>query len=118
MPLATGMSLMMSMLALKAKRKEAKYVIISRIDQKTCLKSIISANLTPIVIELVENGDALETDLDSIWFKIEEIKAENIVCLYSTTSCFAPWNPDKIVEIAKLAKEFEIPHLINNAYGI
>lgn len=40
------------------------------------------------------------------------------MCLYTTTSCFAPWLPDNIVEIAKLSKENGLFHLINNAYGV
>ena len=46
-PMATGMSLALCQLALKAKRSnpEAKYVIWSRIDQKSCFKSILTAGL-------------------------------------------------------------------------
>ena len=51
LPLATGMGLVMSFLTLAEERPERKYVIWSRIDQKTCLKSIKTANLEPIVIE-------------------------------------------------------------------
>jgi O-phospho-L-seryl-tRNASec:L-selenocysteinyl-tRNA synthase len=36
----------------------------------------------------------------------------------STTSCFAPRQPDAIDEIAKLCKEFNVAHVINNAYGL
>ena len=36
----------------------------------------------------------------------------------STTSCFAPRQPDAIDEIAKLCKEFQVAHVINNAYGL
>ena len=36
----------------------------------------------------------------------------------STTSCFAPRNMDNIIELAKLAKIFNVPHVINNAYGL
>ncbi len=52
LPLATGMSLSLALLTLHEQRPTAKIVIWSRIDQKTCLKSILTANLTPIVIEL------------------------------------------------------------------
>ena len=46
-PMATGMSLALCQLALKAKRPNpnAKYVIWSRIDQKSCFKSILTAGL-------------------------------------------------------------------------
>jgi O-phospho-L-seryl-tRNASec:L-selenocysteinyl-tRNA synthase len=50
--------------------------------------------------------------------KIEELGAENILCVLPTTSCFAPRVPDKIEEIAKICKEKDIFHVINNAYGL
>lgn len=40
------------------------------------------------------------------------------MCLFSCTSCFAPRAADNAVALAELAAEFDIPHLINNAYGI
>ena len=42
----------MSLLTLAGENPDKKYVIWSRIDQKTCLKAIETANLIPIVIEL------------------------------------------------------------------
>ena len=59
LPLATGMSITLTLLTLKAQRPECKYVIWPRIDQKTCLKAITAANLTPIVIEPKLVGDEL-----------------------------------------------------------
>ena len=50
LPMATGMALTMVFLTLAEKNPGKKYVIWPRIDQKTCLKSIVTANLTPIVI--------------------------------------------------------------------
>ena len=94
LPTATGMSLSMVFLTLAGLRPKAKYVIWSRIDQKTCLKSIISANLEPISIELKLDGDHLETDLDGINAAVEKVGAENVLAIVSTTSCFAPRTPD------------------------
>jgi O-phospho-L-seryl-tRNASec:L-selenocysteinyl-tRNA synthase len=42
-PVATGMALMLCMLSWKQKKPDAKYVIWSRIDQKSCFKSILTA---------------------------------------------------------------------------
>ena len=42
-PMATGMSLVLCMLSMRQHRPEAKYVIWPRIDQKSCIKSIITA---------------------------------------------------------------------------
>jgi len=50
LPLATGMSLTMALLTLHEQKPERKYVIWSRIDQKTCLKAVHTANLTPVIV--------------------------------------------------------------------
>jgi len=59
LPFATGMSITMTLLTLKSLKPECKYVIWPRIDQKTCLKAITAANLTPIVVEELLLGDEL-----------------------------------------------------------
>lgn len=59
LPLATGMALTMSFLTLISENPGKKFVIFPRIDQKTCLKSIYAANLTPIVVEQKLVGDEL-----------------------------------------------------------
>ena len=43
LPVATGMSLVMTLLTLKQQRPGAKYVIWPRIDQKSCFKCILTA---------------------------------------------------------------------------
>ncbi|GMH40742.1 hypothetical protein BSKO_08646 [Bryopsis sp. KO-2023] len=119
LPLATGMAITMTLLALKAQRPpQARYVLWSRIDQKTCLKAIASANLIPIVIENIFEGDELRTDLLAVENKIKELGSDNIVCVATTTSCFAPRGTDKIVDVATLCLASGVPHIINNAYGV
>lgn len=66
LPLATGMSLSLTLLTLKAEYPDKEYVIFSRIDQKTCLKAIKTANLEPIIVEPVEEGEELTTDIEHI----------------------------------------------------
>ena len=44
--------------------------------------------------------------------------AERVLCVLSTTSCFAPRVPDAVEELAKLCKRRGIGHVINNAYGL
>lgn len=118
-PLATGMSLLLCLLTLRQQKPAAKCVLWSRIDQKSCFKSIITAGLTPIIVEpqLNDNG-SLTTNLKALTQKVEDIGAENILCFCTTTSCFAPRNSDDIIEVAKLAAQYELPHLVNNAYGL
>ena len=66
LPFATGMSITLSLLALKSLKPNAEYVLWPRIDQKTCLKSILTANLKPIWIEPVLEGDELRTNIEAL----------------------------------------------------
>jgi len=119
LPFATGMSITLTLLALKAQRgAEAEYVIWPRIDQKTCLKSMLAANLKPVVIEPIMEGDELRTDLEQVEAKIKELGPSKVLAIFTTTSCFAPRAYDSVVEVAKLCKEHKIYHVVNNAYGL
>lgn len=48
-----------------------------------------------MVIQNLLEGDELRTDLGAVEQKIQELGAENILCVHSTTSCFAPRVPDR-----------------------
>jgi hypothetical protein len=41
------------------------------------------------------------TDVDAVREKIAELGEENVVCVLSTTSCFAPRTPDNVVELVR-----------------
>ena len=43
---------------------------------------------------------------------------ENVLCVLSTTSCFAPRVFDNVEEIAIICKKYDIFYVINNAYGL
>ena len=76
LPLATGMALTMTLLALTTPGRgegssgraggglAVRRVLWSRIDQKTCLKAITAAGLEPEVIDLLAQGDELVTDVE------------------------------------------------------
>merc|ERR550534_3602053 len=117
-PMATGMSLTLTMLSLKRQRPGAKYVVWSRIDQKSCFKSILTAGLEPAIIELIRVGDELQTDLTAMRDAVTTLGPENIVTIFTTTSCFAPRAPDDLVSVSQICKQFNIPHIVNNAYGL
>ena len=112
------MSLTLTMLALKKSRPQAKYVIWSRIDQKSCFKSILTAGLEPAIIELVRAGDELQTDLTAMRDAVTTLAPENVLAILSTTSCFAPRAPDDLVSVGQMCRQFDIPHVVNNAYGL
>lgn len=41
-----------------------------------------------------------------------------MLCVLSTTSCFAPRAIDNVEDIGTLCKEFDVYHMVNNAYGL
>jgi O-phospho-L-seryl-tRNASec:L-selenocysteinyl-tRNA synthase len=89
-----------------------------RIDQKTCFKSMFTANLIPIVIEPILINEELTTNIEEVNKQIELIGHDNILCIFSTTSCFAPRGYDNIKELSIISRKNKIFHVINNAYGI
>ncbi|KAL8455730.1 hypothetical protein Emag_000455 [Eimeria magna] len=117
-PLATGMSLSLCLSALRRLRPHADVVVISRIDQKSCIKAVSHAGLKlKVVDQLVGNDGALVTDLDAIQKAIAEA-TPRVLCVMSTTSSFAPRQPDLIPQIAEMCKRMDVFHLVNNAYGL
>ena len=48
-PMATGMSLSFIYGTLRHDRPEARYIIMPRIDQKSCIKSIVTAGKTKVI---------------------------------------------------------------------
>ncbi|XP_033757533.1 O-phosphoseryl-tRNA(Sec) selenium transferase-like [Pecten maximus] len=54
-PMATGMSMVLSMLTFRQSRPDAKFVIWPRIDQKSCIKSIITAGISFPLIGLLNS---------------------------------------------------------------
>ncbi|CAF1179969.1 unnamed protein product [Adineta steineri] len=117
-PMATGMTMTLCLLTLKKQRPNSRYVLWSRIDQKSCFKSILTANLEPIIIEQIENNNYLQTNIDEFEKQIQQLNPNDICCIISTTSCFAPRAIDNIQSLSNLCKTYSIPHLINNAYGL
>ena len=53
-PVSTGMAMVLCLLSLRLKRPHAKYVVWSRIDQKSCFKAILTAGYIPIIVDLVK----------------------------------------------------------------
>jgi len=49
----------------------------------------------PVIVENVEEGDELRTDLAAVEKQIKDLGQENVLCIMTTTSCFAPRIPDR-----------------------
>ncbi|CAL8069586.1 unnamed protein product [Calicophoron daubneyi] len=77
-PMATGMSLTLCLLAMKKRRPSgARFVIWPRIDQKSCFKSMLAAGLIPVPINLREGTtDSKRCDAceDQLFCDIESIR--------------------------------------------
>ena len=56
------------------------------------------------VVENLVEGDELRTDVDGVRRRIEEVGAANVLCVLSTTSCFAPRGVDKLLELGRLCE--------------
>uniref|UniRef100_A0A915PTI5 O-phosphoseryl-tRNA(Sec) selenium transferase n=1 Tax=Setaria digitata TaxID=48799 RepID=A0A915PTI5_9BILA len=119
-PVATGMALSLCLGAWRHTKRRAKFVVFLRIDQKSCFKSIFTAGFEPIIIDAIQEtmlSDGLTTDLTALEVVLKEQKDE-IIAVLSTTSCFAPRQPDNLIGIGKLCKKYAVKHLVNNAYGL
>ena len=81
--MATGMALRECFISLKLQRPQANNIIWPRIDQKSCLKSMLSIGLNVIVIEPKQSEKGLITDIDAIEAKIEELGLDSILVRFS-----------------------------------
>eukprot|EP00982_Pelagococcus_subviridis_P014584 31342-Pelagococcus_subviridis.AAC.23 len=122
LPLATGMTLTLTLLAIKKFRPAtARKVVWLRLDQKTCVKAVLSAGYELIVVEpRIVVGDQLETDVDAVERAVVETcgGAANVACVVTSTSGFAPRACDDVVAVAKACARLDVGHVINNAYGV
>ena len=117
-PLATGMAMHMIFCALRCVKPKAKYVLWMRIDQKSCLKAITSAGFIPIIVDNKLEGYQIVGNLDCLREKMKFYDPEEILCVVSCSSCFAPRAFDDLVQIGAICKEYNVHHVVNNAYGV
>ena len=66
----------------------------------------------PLIVDCVQMDDFVETDTARIEALIDEIGADNIVCIFTTTSCFAPRAPDSVDKVGQLCKRHGIITLL------
>ncbi|KAK6049909.1 putative O-phosphoseryl-tRNA(Sec) selenium transferase [Cooperia oncophora] len=97
------MALSLCMGSWRRLRPEAKYVLWLRVDQKSCFKSIFHAGFEPLIVEPVRDGDALVSDIETV-NRILGQRAEEILCVMSTTSCFSPRSPDSLEAISSVCQ--------------
>ena len=114
-PVATGMSIALALAAARgASGVERNIVVFPRVDHDSPLKAIDLINLKPRVIEGNIHGDAVRIPVDGV----AEAINKHCAVILSTTTFFPPREADSIVEIARIASEENVFHIINNAYGV
>jgi O-phospho-L-seryl-tRNASec:L-selenocysteinyl-tRNA synthase len=89
-------------------------VVFPRVDHDSPLKAIRMVNLKPRIVEGSIYGDAVRIPVD----KIAEAVDEHCAAILSTTTFFPPREADSIVDVARIAAEENVFHIINNAYGV
>lgn len=114
-PLSTGMTLALALTeAREESGKEKNTVVYPRIDHDSPMKAIKLTNLQAKVVDGKIIGDAVRISIDDI----SEAVDRNCCAILSTTTFFPPREPDSTKEIAKIAAEQNVFHIINNAYGV
>ncbi|MBN1801389.1 MAG: O-phosphoseryl-tRNA(Sec) selenium transferase [Candidatus Lokiarchaeota archaeon] len=118
-PLATGMSLALTLSALKPKigdpeNEHKKCVIVPQIDHKSLLKALEFVGMTPKIAKGKVSGDAVRIPFEDVTGKYDD----SCFAVLSFTSYFPPREHDAIKEISKFAREKDLVHVIVNAYGV
>lgn len=71
------------------------------------------------MIDNIQEGDVIKVDFEEMKRQIDKIEnKKEILALLSVTSCFAPRESTSMEGFALLAKQRDIPHVANNAYGL
>ena len=108
------MGVALCLMALKRQRPGSKYVIWSRVDQKSCFKAILTAGLEPVIMSLIKHGDELRTDTHSLEDIVNQHGGPDAICAVVTaTSVFAPRVADDVpagddLMITQMLKNFGI----------
>ena len=106
-PVATGMGVALCLMALKRQRPGSKYVIWSRVDQKSCFKAILTAGLEPVIMSLIKHGDELRSDTHSLEDIVNQHGGPDAICAVVTaTSVFAPRVADDVPAGEEFGFEF------------
>ena len=118
-PTATGMAIALALRALARERPQARVVVWPRVDQKAAFKAVAFAGLTAVVVPMRLDGDELRTDVAAVEAAVRAHGGrEGVLCVLSTTSCFAPRACDDVAALAALAADLGVGHVVNNAYGV
>lgn len=91
-------------------RDTCRYVVWPRIDQKTCLKAIVAAGFEAVPVGNRLEAYEVRSDLDAIRETIQRLGPQNVACVLTTTSCFAPRGADCIVDVVSFQQACYCAH--------
>ncbi len=114
-PLCTGMSLSLTLGALKPDSSiNKRTILVPQIDHKSLLKSIDLMGFQTKIIPGQIFGDAVRIPIEQIRNNLDD----DCFAIISITSFFPPREHDNIKEISKFAQENNLVHIVINAYGV
>ena len=82
------------------------------------MQFINAQGLEPLVITGKLTGEEIRTNYEEVESVVKVYGVDNILCVLTTTSCFAPRATDSLEQISKLCKKENLFHVVNNAYGL
>ncbi|MHA2035270.1 MAG: O-phosphoseryl-tRNA(Sec) selenium transferase [Promethearchaeota archaeon] len=118
-PLCTGMSLSLTLGALRPKNDKnntniKNTVLVPQIDHNALLKAIDLMGLKTKVVKGKIQGDAVRIPIEDI----ESTLDDDCFAILSLTSFFPPREHDNLKDISRLAQKKGLIHIIINAYGV
>jgi O-phospho-L-seryl-tRNASec:L-selenocysteinyl-tRNA synthase len=131
MPCATGMTISLCLRACTQLPRQGpaphdsdndagpRVVVMTRVDQKACVKAVSHAGLALVVVENALEGHELAVRGDAVRAAIDAAGgAARVAAVLSSASAFAPRVPDDLAAIAAVCEELGVPHIVNNAFGV
>lgn len=113
LPVATGMALGLAT-SVARDMTGKREVVYPRVDHVSPMKGMQLVGMKINTVDGEVFGDAVRVPIG----QISKAISRETAAIVSTTTFFPPREPDDIKAIAKLANEENIPHIINNAYGV
>ncbi|MHA1683611.1 MAG: O-phosphoseryl-tRNA(Sec) selenium transferase [Promethearchaeota archaeon] len=122
LPVATGMSLATCLASIHQEHSkesnkdpwDKSEIIMPRLDHKSPIKGIKFAGFTLNTVASELSGDEVVVPFENIKAKVTSRTA----AIVTTNAFFPPRAPDCIKEVAKYCKDENIPHVVNNSYGV
>ncbi len=111
-PGATGLCLTLCLSALA----EGEEVIYPYAAHKSPIKAVRLAGLGMRVVDTEIEGDEIVTRPEDVEEALE--RSDSPAAVLSTATFFPPRRSDPLPEIAELCEEYDVPHVVNAAYGI